>query len=273
MNTQKKTTEEAGIDGRVLARRNEIKVLRALHRFGWLRTKDVAAIVWLPWSSKPDGAPNLVPHRAPISALRMAQRTLKRMKLQRQVLVAMAPDGGPLYALSEAGARALRDMGIDADSGKDLLRTFSVSHYRHRCIANSLAISGLLQGYRVSTEREVSRGLWPGGEAGIAGKKPDALLRSGEQWYWLEVERSARNARDGDTLLRWLGHMRGQVFGIPRAPVAPGAVLAGVIFICRPSFKNKLERALLALGWTREQLKALIMFETALYSLEDITFR
>lgn len=72
----------------------------------------------------------------------MAQRTLKRMRQQRQVLKATGPDGGPLYALAEAGARDLRELGIDADSGKDLLRTFSASHYRHRCIANDLAIAG-----------------------------------------------------------------------------------------------------------------------------------
>lgn len=261
-------------DGRALARRNEVKVLRALHRFGWLRTRDLAALVWWqPWADKADGLPNLTPSRPTASALRMAQRTLKRMRQQRLVLKATGPDGGPLYALAEAGARNLRELGIAADSGKDLLRKFSASHYKHRNLANELAIAGILQGYRVSTEREISRGLWPGGEAGIAGKKPDALLRSGAQWFWLEVERSARNTRDRDMLLRWLGHMRNQVFGRPAAQIAQGAVLARVIFICRPSFKKKLERDLLALGWSREQLNALIMFETALYSLEEIAFR
>lgn len=273
MDKQQNGPEAGTADGRALARRNEVKVLRALHRFGWLRTKDLAALVWQPWATKAEGLPDLTPCRPAASALRMAQRTMKRMRQQRQVLKATGPDGGPLYALAEAGARDLRELGIEADSGKDLLRTFSASHYRHRCIANELAISGILQGYRVSTEREISRGMWPGGEAGIAGKKPDALMRSGAQWYWLEVERSARNARDRNMLLRWLGHMRNQVFGKPGVPIAAGAVLARVIFICRPAFKKKLERDLLALGWTWEQLKTLIMFETALYSLEDIAFR
>lgn len=273
MDKQHNGQETGAVDGRALARRNEVKVLRALHRFGWLRTKDLAALVWQPWAAKAEGLPDLAPCRPAASSLRMAQRTMKRMRQQRQVLKATGPDGGPLYALAEAGARDLRELGIDADSGKDLLRTFSSSHYRHRCIANELAIAGIVQGYRISSEREISRGLWPGGEAGISGKKPDALMRSGERWYWLEVERSARNTRDRDMLLRWLVHMRNQVLGKPVAPIAPGAVLARIIFICRPSFKKKLERDLLELGWTWEQLKALIMFETALYSLEDIAFR
>lgn len=273
MDKQHNGQETDTADGRVLARRNEVKVLRALHRFGWLRTRDLATLVWQPWAAKAEGLPDLTPCRPAASALRMAQRTLKRMRQQRQVLKATGPDGGPLYALAEAGARDLRELGIGADSGKDLLRTFSASHYRHRCIANSLAISAIRQGYKVSTEREISRGLWPGGDGGIAGKKPDALLRSGTQWYWLEVERSARNVRDRDMLLRWLGHVWNQVFGKPSTSIAPGAAMARVIFVCRPAFKKKLERDLRALGWTWEQLKALIMFETALYSLEDIAFR
>ena len=44
----------ANTDGRVAARDNELRVLRALHRFGWLRTRDIAALVWLIWA-KLDG--------------------------------------------------------------------------------------------------------------------------------------------------------------------------------------------------------------------------
>lgn len=47
-------------NGRIIAAENEMRVLRALHRFGWLRIRDLAALVWKHWQRRPLGAPSLV---------------------------------------------------------------------------------------------------------------------------------------------------------------------------------------------------------------------
>ncbi|MEZ0246991.1 MAG: hypothetical protein ACAH09_10170, partial [Methylophilaceae bacterium] len=73
-------------DGRAIARANEVRVLRALHRFGWLRTRDLAALVWQRWANQPAEKHNLQPPIATASGLRMAQRTLRRLRDKRLVL-------------------------------------------------------------------------------------------------------------------------------------------------------------------------------------------
>lgn len=260
-------------DGRAVARENEIRVLRALNRFGWLRTRDLAALVWQEWARSPAGEPSLKPATATAAGLRMAQRTLRRLREKRLVLSSRAPDGSVLYALAEAGARALQQMGISATTGKDLMRTFSTAHYRHRCIANEIAVGAIVAGYRVSTEREIAQGLWLGGEQGIAGKKPDVLIRSGDTAWWVEVERSRKNGKDYAALLKWLGTAAQDAFR------AAGPVLLGdkvrwgkVMFICTPAFQAKLPRDLTTAGWKKMHLEAFLKFETCLYSFEDILF-
>lgn len=260
-------------DGRAIARENEVRVLRALHRFAWLRTRDLAALVWQRWARSPAGEPDLKPPVATDTGLRMAQRTLKRLRDKRLVLSSRAPDGSVIYALAEAGARALQHIGVAATTGKDLMRTFSTAHYRHRCIANEIAVGSILAGYRVSTEREIAQGLWLGGEDGIAGKKPDVLIRSGDTVWWVEVERSRKNATDYARLLQWLGAVAQDAFR------ATGPVLLGekvrwgkLVFICTPAFQAKLTRDLTAAGWKKIHIDALVSFETSLYRFEDISF-
>lgn len=80
-------------DGRMVAAENEVRVLRALHRFGWLRTRDIAALLWRLWRKNPvDGEPDLKPLDATSSGLRMAQRTLRRLAAEHQLLRAQAPN-------------------------------------------------------------------------------------------------------------------------------------------------------------------------------------
>ncbi|MCG9080964.1 hypothetical protein [Laribacter hongkongensis] len=261
------------MDGRAIARENEMRVLRALHRFGWLRTRDLAALAWQRWARNPAGEPSLKSPAPTAAGLRMAQRTLRRLRERRQVLDSHAPDGSIIYALSEAGARQLSAMGIRATSGKDLVRAFSSSHFRHRCIANEIAISGICQGFKVATEREIAQGRWPGEETGIAGKKPDVLLRGDGAVWWVEVERSRKNAKDYAKLLHWLS-------SIARDAMQPGdSTLLGtglrwakVVFICTAAFQQKLIRDLAARGWKQSHFDALLSFETTLYRFEDILF-
>lgn len=260
-------------DGRQIARENEVRVLRALHRFGWLRTRDLAALCWRRWASRPSGSPSLGPTQPTDSAVRMAQRTMRRLRDARMVITGQGPDGSVIYALAEGGARALKDLGMTAISGKDLIRGFSSAYYRHRCIANQIAITGMVQGFRAATEREIAQGLWLGGEAGIAGKRPDVLLRTGSQVWWIEVERSRKNSKDYKMLLGWLGkvlhdHTRRDGSRL----LEPGQAWGRVIFICTPAFESKLRRDLEATGWTQQQINMLTCFESALYGFEDTLF-
>lgn len=260
-------------DGRLIARENEARVLRALHRFGWLPSKLLGVLCWRRWSSRPIGTPGMEPTQPTASAVRMAQRTLRRLHDARMVIRGQGPDGSVIYALSEGGARALKEAGVTAISGKDLVRGFSSAYYRHRCIANQIAVSGIVQGFRASTEREIAQGLWLGGETGIAGKRPDVLLRSGNQVWWVEVERSRKNAKDYKAFLAWMGKvLQDSTRRDGSRLLGPGQVWGGVIFICTPAFEAKLRNDLNGMGWTRQQVDALSCFQSALYSFEDTLF-
>lgn len=259
-------------DGRIIARQREDRLLKSLGRFGFLRTKDCAALRAV-WSSGATGEPTLEAPVATASDVRMAQRTLRRLFDARQVLRGQGPDGSVIYALAEAGARRLQRMGVAATTGKDLVRAFSSAHFRHRTIANEIAIRGLLDGYKIATERELSQGKSFIGDD-IAEKKPDVLLRGADGKVWLvEVERSRKNARDYAKLLKWLDTVAAD------AADASGSKLLGdgmkwgkVIFVCTRAFRAKLTRDLVAKGWKKSALDALITFSTELYRFEDIVF-
>jgi hypothetical protein len=148
------------------------------------------------------------------------------------------------------------------------VRSFSASYYRHRCIANAIAVASIVQGYRVSTEREISRGAWAGGESGLAGKKPDVLLRSGSAWTWVEVERSRRNAKDYAALLNWLDWARSRL----GRELAVGAVLEQVVFVCTEAFERRLRADLAGRGWNAQDAQRLIAYKTGAYSFQNISF-
>lgn len=194
-------------DGRLVASENEIRVLRSLHRFGWLRTRDVAVLLWSPWQKHPGGQADFVPVKASSSGLRMAQYTLRRMAQERLVLRGRGPDGSTLYAMAEAGARRLRLMGVPATSGKDIVRGFSSAYFQHRTVANEVAIAAIIQGFRVNTEREIAQDRWMGGASGIAGKKPDVLLNDRGSLTWVEVERSAKRKAEFERLVIWVANV------------------------------------------------------------------
>ena len=256
-------------NGRIIATENEIRVLRGLHRFGWLRTRDIATLVWQRWQSQPFGEPDLRPPVATTSGIRMAQRTLRRLVDARQLLRGQAPDGSRIYALSQAGARRLQHSGIAASSGKDLIRTFSTGQFRHRSIANEIAISGILAGCRVSTEREIAQDKWLGAAEGIAGKKPDVLLRADNRIFWCEVERSRKNAKDYAKLLKWLKLVASDAGGESRM-LGDGQLWAKVVFVCTSAFEVRLRRDLLAAGYKKSLFYTLLCFETKLYRFENI---
>ncbi len=154
-------------NGQILAVQNELHILQFSHRFGWLRTRDLASLVW-PNSKSID------------STISMAQRTLKRLKDSGQVLHRIAPDGATIYALALSGAWRLGDeTGLPAYSGKDLVR--ELGNYEHRCNADIFAINQLRAGKSVWTEREIQAGRAP--IKTVLHKVPDGLVDVTQEDY------------------------------------------------------------------------------------------
>lgn len=263
----------AGKDGRAIARANEFRALRALQRFGWLRTRDLALLGWTHWPSKPTESFRLKKSNARASAIQMAQRTLKRLRERRLVIASQAPDGSIVYALSEGGARVLKGSGVEALSGKDLVRRFSASYFRHRCISNEIAILGITQGFRVSTEREISQGKWLGGQAGGISKRPDVVVRDEKNAIFIEVEKSQKKKAEYQALMQWLcAILKSSREDGVGSNLLPRICISKVIFVCTPRFKAKLQSDLEGIGWSVAQQNLLITYSCELYVFTDILF-
>jgi hypothetical protein len=193
MKTQ--NTINAVPDGRVIALKNELDALAYIDRFGWLRSRDLASLIW-------HGSKNME------SAMAMAQRTLKRIKEAGEILHRIAPDGATVYALTEAGARRLgEERGIAARSGKDLIR--ELGNYAHRCHANTFAIHRIVAGQQVWTEREIQANRAP--LKVVTHKVPDGLVDITGPLHatditvlaWVEIESGFKKKSDFEKMLRF----------------------------------------------------------------------
>jgi len=193
-------------DGRITALKNELDTLAYLDRFGWLRSRDLATLIWR--NSK-----NIE------SAIAMAQRTLKRLKEAGQILHRIGPDGATVYALAIAGVIRLgQERDIDARTGKDLIR--DLGNYEHRCLANTFAIRQIIAGQRVWTEREIQTNRAP--IRAVKHKVPDGLVDISNPLYaegtlvlaWVEIERGYKKTSDFNKMLGFaleiLGHLDSQ---------------------------------------------------------------
>lgn len=255
----------AKLDGQLMAQRNDLQLLKALHKFGWLRTRDIALVIWM-HSKRPRGEFQITPITITPSALRMAQRTLARLRHDHKVIRVQAPDSSWIYGLSEAGARQLIGHGIPAKSGKDLVRRVSLSYYHHRRLANEISILAKLQGYRVNSELEIAAGQWLGGLGGVKGKKADVVIRDGKLVWWVEVERSRRNQRDYSKLICWLNAMWpiNQAANI-NVDLPGGHTLIKVVFVGSDAFMNKLIEDLKKTGWDDAMIQQRILPIRSLY--------
>lgn len=253
-------------NGREIALGNDVRVLKALFKWGWLRTRDLAALHWMPHIKRHGQGFEPAPIEVSSTAQRMAQRTLRRLRQQHKVVWIEAPDGSIIYGLSEGGARQLVNLGIPAKSGKDQIRRVSLSQFHHRRLANEIAISALLQGYRANTEFEIAAGQWLGGMDGVAGKKPDVVARTGKDVWFVEVERSARNKAGYASLLEALLAMWPPGMGAGRPAELPdGHRLHQVVFIANAAFVARVNDDLQAAGWTPEMVSQRIKGVPLLY--------
>lgn len=191
------------LDGRITATQNELDILAYIERFGWLRSRDLAALIWGDSKSTE-------------SAMSMAQRTLKRLKESGQILHRIAPDGATVYALAIPGVKRLgEERGIDARSGKDLIR--ELGNYSHRCLANTFSINQINAGQRVWTEREIQTNQAP--IRAIKNKIPDGLVDVTSPLdadgtlilAWGEIERGYKKKSDFNKMMRFAFEILGSL--------------------------------------------------------------
>lgn len=237
---------ERGLDNRVKSVQNEEKVLGALHRFGWLPVRQVAAFCW------PDDA-----------TPRSAQRSLKHLLAKKQVSFKPGPDGSRVYTMTAAGVRRVRDaMGLDAEVDTEFARRIEHS-YLHRCLANEVVMwwANAQAGSRGAffTENEVISGRAPLRAAPqymstAHGKIPDALLTmdapgaakdSGDKWIgWVEVERGHKNKTDHANMVGALCDIL--ALGTQRWEIGVRSVLKFGVVVCpRETHEHRLVEGLL----------------------------
>jgi hypothetical protein len=160
------------IDKRIIGEQNTRAILTALHRFGWLTSRMISALVW--------------PEAKQAPAL--ARRTVRALAEQKLILKRALPEGGDCYVLSAAGARWLNEKeGVAAKTGTGL----QLGNPVHRACSNWYLINRLLAGDTVWTEYEIQTGRAP--VANVSGKVPDGLLDTAFGLVWVEVENAWKN--------------------------------------------------------------------------------
>ena len=159
-------------DKRITGEQNTLAILSYLHRFGWLTSRMLAALVW------PDAK----------QAAPMARRSVRALTEQKLILKRPLQAGGDCYVLSARGARWLQEKeGITAKSGTGL----QLGNPMHRACSNWYLINRLLAGDRIWTEYEIQTGRAP--VCNVCGKTPDGLVQTDFGLIWVEVENAWKN--------------------------------------------------------------------------------
>lgn len=182
------------LDKRLVGEQNTLAILTHLHRFGWLTSRMLAALVW----------------PAAKQSQAMARRTLKTLTDQKLVIKRALAEGGDCYVLSASGARWLSEQaGITAKAGSAL----KLGNAVHRACSNWYLITRLLAGDVVWTEYEIQSGRAP--LVTVAGKTPDGLVETPFGLVWVEVENAWKNRTE-----------RGKVVSFCRQCLLPGSEMA-----------------------------------------------
>lgn len=169
------------LDKRITGEQNTLAVLMYLHRFGWLTSRMIAALIW------PDAKQGAA----------MARRTVKALADQKLILKRALSEGGDCYALSAGGARWLNEKeGVAAKSGTSL----QLGNPVHRACSNWYLIGRLLAGDRIWTEYEIQTGCAP--VANASGKVPDGLVDTPLGLVWVEVENAWKNRAERAAIVR-----------------------------------------------------------------------
>lgn len=195
-------------DKRLIGEQNTLAILTFLHRFGWLTSRMIAALVWPTAKQAPA----------------MARRTMKAMADQKLIIKRALSEGGDCYVLSAAGARMLNEKeGIAAKSGTSL----QLGNPVHRACSNWYLIEQMLQGNRGWTEYEIQTGRAP--VANVGGKVPDGLVERPFGLVWVEVENAWKNRSERAAIVRFC--QRCLLTGGEMAEIAPDYYLFRVAVV------------------------------------------
>ena len=136
------TPEPVPEDKRLTGERHIFDALMWLHRFAWLSSRMVAALIF-------PGASQSWP---------LARRLLKKMLTDKLILQRALPQGGSVYLLAVKGARLLNQAaGTKAGSGQSL----SIGNAIHRACSNWYLIGQVQAGLDIFTEHEIASGRAP----------------------------------------------------------------------------------------------------------------
>jgi hypothetical protein len=167
------TPETVPQDKRLTGEHQTQALLLWLHRFGWLSSRMVAALVF-PSASQ---------------SWPLARRLLKKMLTDKLILARPLPQGGDVYLLSVKGARLLNETtGASATSGQSQVTGNAI----HRACGNWFLIAQVQAGLDIWTEHEIASGRAP--IQTLNGKMPDALVvHECGLLTWVEVENAWKN--------------------------------------------------------------------------------
>lgn len=139
---------------------NDLKALRFVHKFGWLRISELGVL--------------MKPHTN--TSLEAGARLARSLAERQLVLLRKLPEGaGQALVLASAGARLLAENGVSAVTGKDLGKALNGTwipslSWRHDILAHCVLCDLHRQGYQVIPEAEIRR------QAEAATKLPDGLV-------------------------------------------------------------------------------------------------
>lgn len=219
------------IDKRLIAEQNQLAILMNLHRFGWLTSRMLAALVW-PNASQP---------------IVLARRTLKKMTDAKLVLKRALPEGGDCFVLSASGARLLNaHEGINAKGGAGL----ALGNPVHRSCANWYLIRRWLAGDRIWTEYEIQSGRSP--VCAVSGKVADGLVETEFGLIWVEVENAWKNRLERAKVVNFA--RRTLLNGDSMAELAPDYYLFRIAIV----------------GTTQDSLRAISRSFTDAYQTGDV---
>ena len=176
---------------------NDRTGLNWVHRFGWIRTAELGAMLW--------------PSTAPASATRQANRIVKSWVKRGLVIERELPDrAGRALVLAQRGVDLLAENDVKAATGKDIGKLIDdpdwhpplkyepwwlpPKTWRHDLLAAGILAELHRQGWAVFPEREIRQ------RAGWLAKLPDGLAVRGADVAWLEVERASKTGADGRQL-------------------------------------------------------------------------
>lgn len=214
------------LSGREVALRNELAVLSVIRDYGHLRTAEIASAVW-PGARYRD---------------QLAQRTLRRLLAQGEVLQRVNTLATRSWVLASAGVARLELFGADARHGRDIVGVAGAT-FIHRTLASAYLI--YRAGMAAQTtygEYAIAHGRAPMSRQGLSkrfGKLPDGLVVRGSVVDWVEVEASAKSLEELKNVLRaaeWVGQPL-----VPGGPLTIGGLT--IVFDRRQDHARRILRA------------------------------